>query len=83
MGQTKEVTTIRFVMADTFEEVSPRIRGGRIWVLTSLKRVVETQERKKELAELLLSPEQHAESEHSLDRLRVSQVIDKYTMLGY
>ncbi|KAH7092160.1 DNA repair protein rad5 [Paraphoma chrysanthemicola] len=53
MGQTKEVTTIRFVMADTFEE-----------------RVVETQERKKELAELLLSPEQHAESEHSLDQLR-------------
>ncbi|KAH7068216.1 DNA repair protein rad5, partial [Paraphoma chrysanthemicola] len=53
MGQIKEVTTIRFVMADTFEE-----------------RVVETQERKKELAELLLSPEQHAESEHTLDRLR-------------
>ncbi|KAH8698038.1 SNF2 family N-terminal domain-containing protein [Phaeosphaeriaceae sp. PMI808] len=53
MGQTKEVTTIRLVMADTFEE-----------------RVVETQQRKKELAELLLAPEQHTEPEHSLDRLR-------------
>ncbi|RII05580.1 DNA repair protein rad5 [Alternaria sp. MG1] len=53
MGQTKEVTTIRYVMADTFEE-----------------RVIETQQRKRELAELLLSTEPHAESEHSLDRLR-------------
>ncbi|CAN9284978.1 unnamed protein product [Alternaria alternata] len=55
MGQTKEVTTIRYVMADTFEE-----------------RVIETQQRKRELAELLLSAKPHAESEHSLDRLRVS-----------
>ncbi|RYN29109.1 hypothetical protein AA0112_g7382 [Alternaria arborescens] len=53
MGQTKEVTTVRFVMADTFEE-----------------RVIETQQRKRELAELLLSSEPHAESERSLDRLR-------------
>ncbi|KAL1798026.1 hypothetical protein ACET3X_004632 [Alternaria dauci] len=53
MGQTKEVTTIRFVMADTFEE-----------------RVLETQQRKRDLAELLLSTESHAESERSLDRLR-------------
>jgi hypothetical protein len=41
--------------------------------LTYLQRVVETQQRKRELAELLLSPGQHAESEHSLDRLRVSR----------
>ena len=54
MGQTKEVTTIRFVMEGSFEQ-----------------RVVETQHRKRELAELLLSPDQHSESEKGLDRLRV------------
>jgi SWI/SNF-related matrix-associated actin-dependent regulator of chromatin subfamily A3 len=37
-----------------------------------LQRVVETQERKRELAELLLSPEQHGEAEHGIDRLKVS-----------
>jgi hypothetical protein len=41
--------------------------------LTLLQRLVETQQRKRDLAELLLSPGQHADSEHSLDRLRVSQ----------
>jgi hypothetical protein len=41
--------------------------------LTLLQRLVETQQRKRDLAELLLSPGQHAESEQSLDRLRVSQ----------
>ncbi|KAF1849354.1 uncharacterized protein K460DRAFT_305410 [Cucurbitaria berberidis CBS 394.84] len=53
MGQTREVTTIRFVMEGTFEE-----------------RVVETQEKKRELADLLLSSDLHTEKEHSLDRLK-------------
>lgn len=34
---------------------------------------METQQKKRELAELLLSPGQHAESEHGLDRLRVGK----------
>jgi SWI/SNF-related matrix-associated actin-dependent regulator of chromatin subfamily A3 len=73
MGQTKEVTTIRFVMADTFEKVCGHSVNCAYPSLIHLQRVVETQQRKRELAELLLSPGQHAESEHSLDRLRVSQ----------
>jgi hypothetical protein len=72
MGQTKEVTTIRFVMADTFEAVSGRSVSAQV-SLICLQRVVEMQHRKRELADLLLSLGQHAESEHSLDRLRVTQ----------
>ncbi|KAG9380953.1 DNA repair protein rad5 [Pyrenophora tritici-repentis] len=52
MGQTKPVTTIRFVMENTFEE-----------------RVVETQERKRRLAELLLSSEEQV-AEHGVEKLK-------------
>lgn len=37
-----------------------------------IQRVIETQRKKKALAELLLSPDRHSESEKSLDKLRVS-----------
>jgi SWI/SNF-related matrix-associated actin-dependent regulator of chromatin subfamily A3 len=73
MGQTKAGTTIRFVMEGTFEEVCYLQRFGLVRTHTDiLQRVVETQERKRELAELLLSPEQHGEAEHGIDRLKVS-----------
>jgi hypothetical protein len=41
----------------------------------ALQRVVETQERKRELAELLLSPGQYGETEHGIDRLKVSDLV--------
>jgi SWI/SNF-related matrix-associated actin-dependent regulator of chromatin subfamily A3 len=70
MGQTKEVTTVRYVMEGTFEEVSyPCVQSVE---LTSSQRVVDIQERKKDMAGLLLSPGQHQpDSDDSLDKLRV------------
>ncbi|KAF1952458.1 hypothetical protein CC80DRAFT_552277 [Byssothecium circinans] len=53
MGQTKEVTTIRYVIENTFEQ-----------------HVIDRQERKRKLAELLLSPDQHHDGENSLEGMR-------------
>jgi SNF2 family DNA or RNA helicase len=53
MGQTKEVTTVRYVMQGSFEE-----------------RVVDTQHKKRELAELLLSPDGHTGLEKGIDKIK-------------
>jgi SWI/SNF-related matrix-associated actin-dependent regulator of chromatin subfamily A3 len=73
MGQTKAVTTVRFVMEGTFEEVCHiQYRNPQRTQTDKIQRVVETQERKRQLAELLLLPEQHGEAKHGIDRLKVS-----------
>jgi len=78
MGQTKEVTTVRYVMEGTFEEVRSSCLS-RAWADVS-QRVVDIQERKKDMAELLFSPGQHqSESENGLDRLRVGSVGGRVT----
>ncbi|KAK4113157.1 hypothetical protein N656DRAFT_797686 [Canariomyces notabilis] len=53
MGQRREVTTVRFVVKDSFEE-----------------RVIETQDSKRDLAGILLNPQNHGLSGKPLEWLR-------------
>jgi len=73
IGQRREVTTVRFFVSDTFEEVSEhRLSGspGRRFVLTRLQRVMKVQEDKKDLASVLFSAHDDNQT-GSLERLKV------------
>jgi hypothetical protein len=72
IGQKKEVTTIRFFVKDTFEEVSSLIRSNGIrasgWHI--VQRVMEIQKSKKDLASLLFSPREQSQA-GNIERLEV------------
>ncbi|KAK8041746.1 hypothetical protein PG993_006269 [Apiospora rasikravindrae] len=70
LGQTKEVTTIRLYIRDSFEEVSPpetkcRIRASFAGIpgLITEQKVMELQESKRSLAGVLLSPHEGAQTD--------------------
>lgn len=73
MGQTKEVTTVRFFMEQSFEQV--RLPISFQLKSNVIQHVLEMQSKKKSLAKLLLSSDRKNESEQSLEKLRVSDGI--------
>jgi SWI/SNF-related matrix-associated actin-dependent regulator of chromatin subfamily A3 len=69
LGQTKKVTTTRFIMKDSIEEVC-MTPISTLQLLKNYKHVVNVQNRKKSLADLLLSQEQLSMSDVNRTRLQ-------------
>jgi len=76
MGQTKEVTTVRFFIRDSFEEVSPN--SSRFLLELQLpnrcQHVMEVQQSKKDLAVSFLSPHDGGHSNSTRERLQVCKL---------
>jgi hypothetical protein len=87
LGQTQPVTTVRFYVRDSFEEVSKRtharcstrdyfFRCGRArLILLDLQRVVELQEKKRRLAGVLLEPRDQAADSQDVGYFHVRLVL--------
>lgn len=77
MGQKKPVTTIRFRMKDSFETVSGPIQNILVVTHSIFQKVVEIQERKKDLAALALSQKKVSKDDINISRLQVSNRMKK------
>ena len=87
LGQTQPVTTVRFYVRDSFEEVSKRTYarcsthdsfspcGRARLILLDLQRVVELQEKKKRLAGVLLEPHDKAADSQDVGYFHVRLVL--------
>ena len=88
MGQTREVTTVRFCVRDSFEEVCFKSYGPcsyPIWSLTlNNQRVIELQESKRNLAGILLNTtsEGDGQSNNKVRQLEVCIKLYLATKLG-
>lgn len=71
IGQTREVTTVRFYVRDSFEEVSQFFIRTWYCLLMLFQRVMEVQESKKNLAGVLLSAHDGGQADDSLGGLQV------------
>lgn len=88
IGQTCEVTTVRFYIRDSFEEVSRHVTLYYVWyfvnlfalnLLTILQQVMRLQASKKQLAGLLLSHHDGGDSDDKLAGLHVSVYLGSTT----
>lgn len=73
MGQEREVTTVRFYVRDSFEEVSSSssMINFAFPLLIREQQVMELQASKKHLAGVLLSPHDGGQTDDSLGGLHV------------
>lgn len=73
MGQKREVTTIRYIMNNSFEEVSNSCLLPHRVYNDFLQKVVLIQDRKKELVNLTFSNARLSEADVGAGRLQVSR----------
>lgn len=88
IGQTQEVTTIRFYVRDSFEEVIEFIKPSYPFVLESHhsrfpQQVMKLQTKKKQLAGVLLAPRDGGDTDDDLGRLHVSQYWGYYLSIYF
>jgi SNF2 family DNA or RNA helicase len=77
IGQTQPVTTVRFIIENSFEQV----RRTRYYhdSINGCQNVMSLQSRKRELADLALSTEPLKQGDLSSGRLQVRRCVDLYS----
>lgn len=73
MGQKRDVTTIRYIMKNSFEEVCYTWLFPRRPYVDSVQKVILIQDRKKDLANLTFSNARLSEADVGAGRLQVSR----------